>query len=462
MKKYLAIFLAIVMLFGLVACTSSTKQETTNPSTTETSQEQSAAENTDTAEPAAESEKPYAGTTLSVVVCTSAFVDRLASALPEFEEATGIKVQMEQMQDVQVSNKTSVVCAGESGDIDVFGYRPLQESTLYVRNGWLEPLNSYIDNSPEYDYEDFFQTARDITSSDGTAYGIPYMSEREVLYLNMNLLKQAGYTEGPKTMDELLEMCEALNDPDNGVYALALRGEGNAAVTQFAGFLYGFGGDFYDSDFNATINTPEFLEAVKFYGKLVREYCAPGSQNYGWTETSNLFCQGSAAIRIDCDSQYAYAINPDNSLIADSVGYAMFPANGENGSTPFNITAWALGINPYSKNKEAAWEFIKWATSKENDIKGMQAGNSSARTSTWENTDATSAYPAELLDVIIETNANENSVSYDRPVMQEGGEARTYIGELITAAIEGKSDAELQTLADDVNARVQALLDVEK
>ena len=45
--------------------------------------------------------------------------------------------------------------------------------------------------------------------------------------------------------------------------------------------------------------------------------------------------------------------------------------------------------------------------------------------------------------------------------MEEGTAARTYIGELITAAIEGASDEELQTMADDVNARVQALLDAE-
>lgn len=451
MKKLLAILLVLAMALSLVACGSAESTETQAPVSNEGNEVASTEAN----------EKPYAGTTINVVICTSAFMDRVIEALPEFEAETGIKVQIEQMQDAQVSNKVSVTCSAESGDVDVFGYRPLQESTLYTNNGWLEPLTDYIANSPEFDYEDFFMASRDATSHDGVAYGIPYMTEREVLYLNMNLLEAAGYSEGPKDMEELLEMCEAINDPDNGVYAMALRGEGNAAVTQFSGFLYGFGGDFYDENGNATINTPEFLEAVKFYGMLVREYCAPGSQNYGWTDTSNLFCQGSAGIRIDCDSQYAYAVDPDNSLIADSVSYAMFPVNGNNGSTPFNITAWALGINPYSSNKGAAWEFIKWATNKENDVKGMIAGNSSARTSTWENPEATGAYPAELLDVIIATNANENSVSYDRPVMEEGGVARTYIGELITAAIEGKSDEELQILADDVNARVQELLDAE-
>lgn len=449
MKKILAILLALVMVISMTACGSSGNETTTTTPKAETLGGNETVE------------KPYAGTTLNIVICTSAFMDRVVGAVSEFEKETGIKVNVEQLQDTQVSNKVSVTCSAQSGDVDVFGYRPLQESTLYTNNGWLEDLTPYIESSPEFDYEDFFKASREATSADGVPYGIPYMTEREVLYLNMELLNAAGYKEGPKTMDEMLEMCEAINDPDKGIYAMALRGEGNAAVTQFAGFLYGFGGDFFDENGTATINTPEFLEAVKLYGKLVREYCAPGSQNYGWTDTSNLFCQGSAAIRIDCDSQYAYAIDPDNSLIADSVGYAMFPENGTYGSTPFNITAWALGINPYSANKGAAWEFIKWATSKENDVKGMIAGNSSARTSTWENPEATGAYPAELLEVIVATNANENSVSYDRPVMVEGGEARTIIGEMITAAIEGASDEELQKLAESVNTRVQALLDKE-
>ena len=172
----------------------------------------------------------------------------------------------------------------------MFGYRPLQDSTLYINNGWLEDLSSYIEEAgDEFDYEDFFQASRDATSdADGTPYGIPYMTEREVVYLNMDLLEAAGYTEGPKTMDELLEMCEALNDPENGVYALALRGEGNAAVTQFSGFLYAFGGDFFDEETKtALINTPEFMEAVKFYADLIQNYCPPGSINYTWTETSN-------------------------------------------------------------------------------------------------------------------------------------------------------------------------------
>ena len=67
----------------------------------------------------------------------------------------------------------------------------------------------------------------------------------------------------------------------------------------------------------------------------------------------------------------------------------------------------------------------------------------------------------ELLDVIIETNANEDARSYDRPVMVEGAEARASIGELLTMAMEGASDEDLQAKAEEVNASVQALLDAE-
>ena len=401
----------------------------------------------------------YAGQTISVVVCNSSFMEEIQKDIGEFEEATGINVEFESLQDAQVSNKVAVASAAGGKDLDVFGYRPLQESLLYIKNGWLEPLNTYFEGDTAFDYEDFFESAREITSQDGTAYGIPYLTEREILYLNTELIEKAGLEGSPKTYDELLEWCDKLNDPDNGVYALALRGEGNAAVTQFSGFLRGFGGDFFDEDRNATMNTPEAIEALQFYGKLCREYCAPGVLNMNWTETMNLFTQGLAAMRIDCDSQYAFATDPEASLVADKVGYGVFP-EGPAGTTPFNVTAWALGIGSGSEHKEASWEFVKWAVGKEQDVKGLVAGNSSARTSTWESEEAKTAYPEQLAEVINESNPV--GVATDRPYMVDGGEARTIIGELITAAIEGISDEELQTKADGANERIQALLDAEK
>lgn len=408
---------------------------------------------------AGELSKEFEGETISVVVCNSSFMEQIQKDIGEFEEATGIHVEFESLQDSQVSNKVAVASAAGGKDLDVFGYRPLQESLLYIQNGWLEPLNEYFEGDEAFDYEDFFESAREITSKDGVAYGIPYLTEREIIYLNTELLEKAGLEGAPKDYDELLEYCEKLNDPDNGVYAMALRGEGNAAVTQFSGFLRGFGGDFFDENRNATMNTPEAIEALQFYGKLCREYCAPGVLNMNWTETMNLFTQGLAAMRIDADSQYAFALEPESSLVYDKVGYGVFP-EGPKGATPFNVTGWALGIGSGSEHKGASWEFVKWAVGKEQDVRGLLAGNSSARTSTWESEEAKTAYPEELTEVINESNPI--GIATDRPYMVDGGEARTIIGELITAAIEGISDEDLQVKADAANEKIQELLDSEK
>ena len=207
----------------------------------------------------------------------------------------------------------------------------------------------------------------------------------------------------------------------------------------------------------ATINTPEAIEAFDYYGRLAREYGPVGSINMNWQETQALFSQGMAAMRVDCDSQYGYAIDPSSSLIAEDAGIAVFPA-GPAGAKPFNITSWAMGISYGSPNKEAAWEFISWAMSKEMDLKTMKDGaNPSARDSTWENEEAIQAFPEELVQVVNETLPI--AVDTDRPKMINVGDARTEIGNVIIASIEGQ---DVQAAADKANDALQKLLDEEK
>jgi multiple sugar transport system substrate-binding protein len=268
------------------------------------------------------------------------------------------------------------------------------------------------------------------------------------------MFAQAGITSVPKTMDELLEAAKKLNNPDKGIAGIAIRGKGSDAVTQFSGFLRAFGGDFI-VDGKAAINTPEAIKAFQFYGDLLKNYGPAGVANMGWTETQSLFTQGKAAMRIDADSQYGFALDSKSSLISDKVGYFVLPA-GPAGAKPFNIVAWALGISSGSKNKDASWEFIKWSLGKEMDVKTALAGNPSTRNSTWTNKEASKNFPAELVEVINQTNPI--GVGTDRPFMINVGEARTIIGTVITGAILGKDVTEF---ANKANEDFQKLLDKE-
>jgi len=399
------------------------------------------------------------GVTISVLCPSTPYILTIESKLSEFEEETGIKVELDQYENDQLSNQIAVNAAAGGSELDVIFYRPIQENLSFISKGWLENLDSYIaEAGDEYDYDDYTESAKEITSSDGSVYSIPLVTEREIVQYNVDMLAEVGYDSIPKTYDEFIELCDKLQAA--GYTPLGLRGEGNAAVTQFSGFLYGFGGDFYDLETGeALIASDEFVEALEFYGMLCSTYCPVGEINAGWEETSNWFTQEQVAMRIDADSQYSYALDPDNSLVADKVGYGVLPGETADSRSPYSIVAWSMGISSGSENKDAAWQFIEWASSKEIDLLAQQEGNFSARNSTWADSASTDDLPEQLIEVI--ESSNEIAYPYDRPYMQDGAEARTAIGELITKAEEGMTGDDLKAACTEVNEMVQSLLDEE-
>ena len=400
-------------------------------------------------------DQPYKGTTINFIGFGAEWTNNMVAYLDEFKAKTGIEVNFQQLANDQLSNKIAIGSAARSRDLDVIAYRPLQETLLFSKNGWLEPLDDYIAKSPEFAINDFFKAGRDISLNDaGKLVGIPVMTEREIVFYNKELFAKAG-VKVPKTLDELMDAAKKLTDPSKGVVGIAIRGRGSDAVTQFSSFLRSFGGDFI-KDGKAVINTPQAIKAFQFYGDLLRLYGPPGVLNMGWTETQTLFTQARSAMRIDADSQWGFASEKKSSLIWDKVGYFTFPA-GPAGAKPYNIVAWDLGISAYSANKGACWEFIKWVMGKEMDVKAQLRGNPSTRTSTWTNPDASKNFPDELVKVINETNPI--GISTDRPYMINVGAARTIIGTVIEDAINGK---DVTVSANKANIEFQKLLDTEK
>ena len=402
---------------------------------------------------AGDSAKPYAGQDISFIYPGAVWSDTVKANISEFKQQTGITVNMQQYTNDQLAQKIAVTEAAGGKDIDVLCYAPLQNKLLYVKNGWADPLDGYIAKSSDFDIKDYQAPAMDSVTTDSKIYGIPWITEREVVSYNKAMFKEKGVSI-PTTFDELMAAAEKLTDSSKGIAGIAMRGKGAAAVTQFSGFLYGFGGDFI-KDGKAIINTPEAVKAFQYYGDIVRKYGPKGAVNMDWQDTQSLFSQGRAAMRVDADSQYAFSIDPKSSIVSKDVGVFQFPA-GPSGSKPYSVSAWCLGISSGSTHKDAAWEFIKWACSKGMDVKEMAAGNPSARQSTWKNETATKAFPAELVKVIDTTMPV--AVGYDRPAMINVGDARTQIGNVIIGAIAGQA---VQPLADKANTAVQQLLDKE-
>ncbi|QAY59736.1 sugar ABC transporter substrate-binding protein [Microbacterium protaetiae] len=393
--------------------------------------------------------------TLRVTLVNHVWTDIIKKKIPEFEKQTGIKVEVAQFGEDQLSDQYNVKLNAGTDDIDVMMYRPLQEGKLFAKNGYMADLTDKVASNADWNWSDFQEGPVNSTTYDGKVVGVPIITEQEVLYYRKDLLKAAGL-EVPKTMDDLLAAAEKIKNDNPGVAGFVARTGKSAAVTQFSSFLYSYGGDFTDADGNASINTPEAKAAYATYGKLIHDFGpANVSTDMSWSEAMAIFTQGGAAFYTEADSLYKNATDPSNSKVSDTVGFAPLPA-GPAGSKAYNVPSWALGVNESSSHQDNAWKFIEWATSQDMTLEIQQAGVPGARTSVWDDPDGISTYPTDLAAAI--AASTKTGVGHDRPLVIKVPEAREIVGEPIVVAITGGDSA---ASADSANKAFQTLLDDE-
>jgi multiple sugar transport system substrate-binding protein len=381
--------------------------------------------------------------------------DFAKSVAAEFTEETGISVEINTYDDDQLSQLYNVKLNAGSNEIDVIGLKPLQEVQQFTLNEWLTPLNERIDANPEWDWQDFQESAAASSIVNESIMSVPIVTETAVIYYRKDLLEEQQL-DIPTTFDELWAAAELIQEDHPDMYPIVGRGQASGSITQFSSFLYGFGGYWYDDDGNATMDTPEALKAYEYYGGMLNKFGPPGAQDHSRTEAVGLFNQGLAAFYPEGTANYAFIFDDESSTVADKAGVMPMPA-GPAGSHPYNITAFGLAISSSSQNQDAAWEFIRWITSKEMVTRFMQANVAGARMSVWNDEAATADWAEDLIESI---NAHaDTAVGVDRPQLIAVAEAREVLGQPIVTGIQGGN---VQESAETANSKFQELLDAEK
>ena len=398
-----------------------------------------------------QAEKPFEGTELRVLLANHMWSNALEPHLKEFTDLTGIKLNVEMYAEDQLSQKLAIELAGQSKDLDVFMTRPLQEAKQMIANGWLYDVTPLL-NDPEMDKADFFEATLALYNNGEQYYGIPLVTEREILYYRTDLFEEAGIAVST-TLDELWAAAEALTDVDAGIYGIVSRGLTAAAVTQFSGYLYSMGGDWMDAEGNAAINSPEAVKALKFYGDMLREFGPPGVTAMHWQQCAALYASGKAAMYTEADAIFNNAVNAAESVVADKTGYALFP-----GDSFYNIPSWGLSMGAFTEKADAATAFIKWAAGKDMTATLQAAGVPGARVSVYGIPEANVAFPPQLVEVIAAAGT-KNTKGYDRPLITSVSKARDYIGQAIVAAIEG---GDVEAAAEEANRGFQSVIEEDR
>ena len=362
---------------------------------------------------------------IRVLLANHPYGELLKAAIPEFESATGIKVNAESLQESQLTAKLTTEFATNSSSVDVFMTRPLQEGKMFYKNGWYEPLTSY-------DFADYPKNVMSVATFGAKSYIVPLVTEWQVLYYRKDLLAGAGM-KVPATFGELEAAAKKLNS--DSMAGFASRGKGAAAVTQLSSYVYNYGGQYLDKGV-AVFDAKPAVDAIRFYGMMLGSYGPKGVTSMSWENIMPLFQAGKVAMWTDASVFYGQIVDPAKTQLgADKVGIANFPA-GPKANSPFIVTSWGIAVAKQSKKKDLAMKFVDWATSKELAAKGMLANITMARSSVWED----KAVLAKVNPGLVETRAfaAKNGYPLDRPYMSAVGEARDLIGELIIESINTK------------------------
>lgn len=391
--------------------------------------------------------------TIRFVAANHPFTDVIKPLIPEFEKKTGIRVDVENYEENQLTQKLTVEFTSGASTVDVFMTRPLQEGRLFYKNKWYHNLNQYLP-ATGWDWEDYPKSTVEAVTLNNDIYAIPIVTEWKTLFYRKDLFAAAGL-KVPTTLEELEEAARRLHNPAADMYGIVSRGQRGAAVTQFSSYLYSFGGDFIKNG-KCVIDSPEAIEAFRYYGRLLHNYGPPGVTNMSWPQAQALFASGKVAMWTDASVLIAGLIDKEKSVVADQVGVAIFPA-GPAGAKPFQVVPWSLAIAAQSKQKEAALEFLKWATSKEMARTAQLQGLTMARNSVWNDPEvAKRIYPGLAESAHL---TGPIAVPYDRPLMTAVTEARDAIGEVIVASIETGGKADLVSLTKAAAAKVDVLLE---
>ncbi len=391
---------------------------------------------------------------LRFVAANHPFTDVLKTLIADYGKATGVTINLEAYEENALTQKLTVEFASGASTVDVFMTRPLQEGKLFAKNKYYEFLDGYIKKADAaWDWKDFPASTVNAVTFQHSVYAVPVVTEWETLFYRKDLLQQAGIAV-PKNLDELMAAAKALNDPSKGVFGIVSRGQRGAAVTQFSGYLFNLGGDFLVNG-KAAFNSPAALKAFAYYGEMLGAYGPPGVTNMSWPQAQALFASGKVAMWTDASTLVSGLIDPAKSVVADKVGIAPFPG-GPAGSHSYMVVPWALAVGAQTKNKDAAWSFVQWASGKDVAKTALLAGVTVARQSVWDD-------PAVVKKLFPGLSESAKAIAqtanpYDRPLMTAVGEARDAIGNVITQAIDNSGQGDLKSAADAAADTVNGLL----
>jgi sorbitol/mannitol transport system substrate-binding protein len=310
-------------------------------------------------------------TTLTIATVNNGDMIVMQSLTSAFTKKYGINVKYVTLPENTLRQKVTSDIATGGGQFDIATVGTY-EVPIWAKNKWIVNLQPYFSKlssagSSAYDLNDIIAKVRAGLSYQNNLYALPFYGESSMTYYNKKLFAAAGLKMPlHPTWSQVQGFAAKLNDPSGNRYGICLRalpgwGEFGAPLTTV---INTFGGSWFNMSWTPQLTSPATMKAVNFYVNLIRKYGEPGATSSGFTECETAMSQGKTAMWVDATVAAGQLTDPSKSKVAKDIGFAYAPT----AVTPRGshwLWAWSLAMEASSKNKDAAFKFLTWATSKD-------------------------------------------------------------------------------------------------
>jgi sorbitol/mannitol transport system substrate-binding protein len=338
----------------------------------------------------------HQATTITIATVNNPDMIVMQSLTSTFTKKYGINVKYVTLPENTLRQKVTSDVATGGGQFDIATVGTY-DVPIWAKNKWLVSLDPYFSKlsasaSSTYDLKDVLPKVRLGLSYKNQLYALPFYGESSMTYYNKKLFTAAGLKMPlHPTWDQIATFAAKLNKPSANQYGICLRGlpgwgEFGAPLTTVVNT---FGGEWFNMKWEPQLTSPAFEAAANFYVNLVRKSGEPGATSSGFTECETAMAQGRTAMWVDATVAAGQLTDPTKSQVAKDIGFAYAPTK----VTPLGshwLWSWSLAVEASSKNKDAAFKFLTWATS-QNYIKLVASKNGWAsvppgtRISTYKN-----------------------------------------------------------------------------
>jgi multiple sugar transport system substrate-binding protein len=284
----------------------------------------------------------------------------------------------------------------------------------FAANDWISDLSDRFSAKERSAFVD--GAIRSFTYG-GRIYGVPQTMDAGMLYYRKDLLEESGFSEPPKTWEELKEMAAKVVRDRGTRYGYVFQGaDYEGGVCNGLEFIWTHGGEVLDPNdaSKVIIDSPESVAALATERSMVSDGVAPqGVASYREYESEITFMlHGDAVFCRNWPYMYAWGSDPRSRAKTELVGVSPLPVGDGQHRTASCLGGDVLLIGAFSEMKEEAWEFVRFFDNEESQkTMALEANLLPTRKALYHDREVTEALPmiAEAKEALL--NARPRPVS---------------------------------------------------